>query len=88
MVAVTNSKGLALVTGLLPYQLNQLTLDADLLATKPPVSATFPPVADDPSPPVASKWPTTALQCVRPVVVDERNHAAWHRAVVGPGNRR
>ncbi|MBE0546700.1 MAG: fimbrial biogenesis outer membrane usher protein [Rubrivivax sp.] len=31
VVAVTNSKGLALVTGLLPYQLNQLTLDADLL---------------------------------------------------------
>ena len=31
VVAVTNSQGLALVTGLLPYQLNQLTLDADLL---------------------------------------------------------
>lgn len=31
VVAVTNSKGLALVTGLLPYQLNQLTLNADLL---------------------------------------------------------
>lgn len=31
VVAVTNHKGLALVTGLLPYQTNQLTLDADLL---------------------------------------------------------
>lgn len=31
VVAVTNRKGLALVTGLLPYQLNQLTLDAELL---------------------------------------------------------
>lgn len=31
VVAVTNSRGLALVTGLLPYQTNQLTLDADLL---------------------------------------------------------
>lgn len=31
VVAVTDSKGLALVTGLLSYQLNQLTIDADLL---------------------------------------------------------
>ncbi len=31
VMAVTNSKGLALVTGLLPYQLNQLTLNADSL---------------------------------------------------------
>jgi outer membrane usher protein len=31
VVGVTNSKGLALVTGLLPYQLNQLTLNSDEL---------------------------------------------------------
>ncbi len=31
VVAITNSKGLALVTGLLPYQLNQLTLNPDQL---------------------------------------------------------
>lgn len=31
VVAVTNAQGLALVTGLLPYQANQLTLDANLL---------------------------------------------------------
>src|SRR4029077_8138285 len=31
VVGVTNDKGLALVIGLLPYQLNQLTLNADLL---------------------------------------------------------
>jgi len=31
VAATTNSSGLALVTGLLPYQLNQLTVDSDLL---------------------------------------------------------
>src|SRR6185369_2237743 len=31
VTATTNSSGLALVTGLLPYQLNQLTVDPDLL---------------------------------------------------------
>lgn len=31
VVAVTNRQGLALVNGLLPYQINQLTIDADLL---------------------------------------------------------